>query len=102
MQGKTEFYFNYIVSIAFYSKYLVLFQIEFDASCPQFAQRISVPLKSLGKINTGRSIFSLPRSITQYPSDGRFHREIRSFSRRLFSHLRSSKSKKIALFCYLT
>ena len=34
------------------------FQIEFDVSCLQLAQRISVPLKSLGKIN--RSIFSLP------------------------------------------
>ena len=42
------------------------------------------------------------RGITQYRSHGRFHREIRSFSRRLFSHLCSSKSKKIALFCYLT
>ena len=42
------------------------------------------------------------RSIAQYRSRGRFHREIRSFSRRLFSHLCSSKSKKIALFCYLT
>ena len=42
------------------------------------------------------------RSITQYRSHGRFHSEIRSFSRRLFSHLCSSKSKKIVLFCYLT
>ena len=42
------------------------------------------------------------RSITQYSNQGRFHREIRSFSRRLFSHLCSSKSKKIALFCHLT
>ena len=43
------------------------------------------------------------RSITQYRSHGRFHREIRSFSRRLFSHLCSSKSKKVVLFFfYLT
>ena len=40
------------------------------------------------------------RSITQYGSHGRFHREIRPFSRRLFS-LCSSKSTKIVLFCYL-
>ena len=42
------------------------------------------------------------RSITQYRSHGRFHREIRPFSRRLFSHSSSSKSKKIPLFRYLT
>ena len=42
------------------------------------------------------------RSITQYPSHGRFHREIRLFSCRLFSHSSSNKSTKIALFCYLT
>ena len=42
------------------------------------------------------------RSITQYRSHGRFHREIRSFSRRLFSHSISSKSKKITLFRFLT
>ena len=42
------------------------------------------------------------RSITQYRSYGRFHREIRAFSRRFFSHSISSKSKKIALFRYLT
>ena len=41
-------------------------------------------------------------SITQYRNHCRFHREIRSFSRWLFSHSISSKSKKIALFCYLT
>ena len=35
------------------------------------------------------------RSITQYRSHGRFHREIGSFSRRLFSHSISSKSRKI-------
>ena len=42
------------------------------------------------------------RSIMHYRSHGRFHGEIRSFSCWLFSHLCSSKSKKIALFCYLT
>ena len=42
------------------------------------------------------------RGITQYRSHGRSHREIRSFSRRFSSPLCSSKSKKIALFCYLT
>ena len=38
------------------------------------------------------------RSIVQYRSRGRFYREIGSFSRRLFSHLCSSKSKKIHYF----
>ena len=42
------------------------------------------------------------RSIMQYRSHDRFYREIRSFSRRLFSRLCSSKSKKIALSCHLT
>ena len=42
------------------------------------------------------------RSITQYRSHGRFHRKIRSFPRRLFSHSISSKSKNIALFRYFT
>ena len=43
------------------------------------------------------------RSITQYRSrHGRFHRKIRSSSRRLFSHSISRKSTNIALFRYLT
>ena len=37
------------------------------------------------------------RSITQYRSHARFHRQIRSFSRRLFTHSILSKSKKIII-----
>ena len=86
--------------------YLTLVSTNHASSNPGQGDRVTLTVKFAYKPGpdddriVSHDAFS--RSIMQYCSHGRFHHEIRSFSPRLFSHSISSKSKKIALFHYLT
>ena len=80
--------------------------LTFPAKLPFLFSKITFHLNFQNDISQTTSeqypMMHFSRSITQYRNHGRLHGEIRPFSRRIFSHLCSSKRKKIALFCYLT
>ena len=89
--------------LAVFSKKEILWKLWLWFS-KMFHQRVFPDWKwSISKFQFLRQIRRRANSIPWciFPEASR-NIEIRSFSRRLFSHFCSSKSKKIALFCYLT
>ena len=87
--------------LAVFSKKEILWKLWLWFS-KMFHQRVFPDWKwSLSKFQVLRQIRRRANSIPWciFPEASR-NIEIRSFSRRLFSHFCSSKSKKIALFCY--
>ena len=89
--------------LAVFSKMKILWKLWLWFS-KMFHQRVFPDWKwSISKFQFLRQIRRRANSIPWciFPEASR-NIEIRSFSRRLFSHFCSSKSKKIALFCYLT